>query len=124
MFLWVMLKLFKRKISFDAHNIRRWYQARWAEMIAFSPGYTGTSSLIELGSTFEMFAKGQEEEGLILTLQEDIQTGDSELCGLAKVQCLVKFMVHIYDSIIWMGSFMRIDVGSVVIYQEQYAVRE
>jgi hypothetical protein len=37
---------------------------------------------------------------------------------------LVKFMVNIYDPIIQMGSFMRIDAGSIVIYQEQHAVIE
>ena len=43
--------------------------------------------LIHLGPTFEMFAMGEEKEGLALTWKKDTLRGDLELCGLVVGIC-------------------------------------
>ena len=43
--------------------------------------------LIHLGPTFEMFAMGQEKDGLALTWNKDTLSGDLELCGLVVGIC-------------------------------------
>lgn len=43
---------------------------------------------------------------------------------LAKAQSLVEFIVGIYDRKYPVGVIYKIDVGSMVIYQEQYAIME
>lgn len=57
---------------------------------------------MHLGRTFEMFAMGQEEEGLALEGKEDTLRGDSEFDE-------VLWLVFMFQ-IILMQSFVKIDI--------------